>query len=242
MSREQLLATTFVELADTLTGDFDVLDFLQHLTVRSADLLDATAAALILADQRGDLQLVASTTHAVEVLGLMAIATRQGPCQDAFHRGAPEVNVPRPKAERRWPDFMRNADQLGFRTVQVLPLNLRGTVLGALSLLYVEAEVLDADAFAIGQALTSVATIGLQQEHTTRQQVVLAQHLQTAIQLRVTIEQAKGVVAELAGCGVEEAFDVIERYSRTRRRSLGDVAGQVVRGTLGLDRLRSDAS
>ena len=72
MSREQLLATTFVELADTLGDDFDVVDFLQNLAERSAEILGADAAAIILADQRGALRVIATTSHAARDLELQA--------------------------------------------------------------------------------------------------------------------------------------------------------------------------
>ncbi|MGZ4488677.1 MAG: ANTAR domain-containing protein [Nocardioides sp.] len=239
MSREQLLASTFVELADTLTDEFDILDFLQRLVVRSAELLDAEAASLILADQRGDLQLIASTTHAVEVLGLITIATDEGPCLEAFHTGRPVVNVPVEESARRWPVFTRNAAELGFRTVQVVPLSLRGTVLGALSLLFTDVTALDEDGLAVSQALASVTTIGLLQERTSRQKEILAEQLQTALAQRVTIEQAKGVVAELAGIEVPQAFDLILAYCRAQGRPLGAVARAVVGGTIDLATLRT---
>jgi transcriptional regulator with GAF, ATPase, and Fis domain len=242
MSREQLLASTFVELADTLTDEFDVLDFLQRLVTRSAELLDADAASLILADQRGDLQLIASTTHAVEVLGLVTIATDEGPCLEAFHTGAPVVNVSPHEAARRWPGFTQNAAELGFRSAQVVPLMLRGTVLGALTLLFSEVSTLDDSDLAVAQALASVTTIGLLQERTSRQKEILAEQLQTALTQRVTIEQAKGVVAELAGIGVPEAFDLILAYSRAHGRPLSSVAGQVIGGTLDVASLRGEPS
>lgn len=242
MSRERLLASTFVELADTLTDEFDVLDFLHRLVSRSADLLGADAASLILANQRGELQLVASTTHDVEVLGLLAIATEQGPCLDAFHTGVAVVNVDRAEAEQRWPDFMRNAAEIGFRSIQVLPLNLRSEVLGALTLLFVDDLTLDEDGLAVGQALTAVGTIGLLQERTPRQKEILALQLQTALDLHVMIEQAKGAVAERAGSGVPEAFDMIAAYSRDRHQPLSAVARQLLDGTLDLDQLRDVSS
>ncbi|MFD0305247.1 hypothetical protein [Streptomyces sp. NPDC127119] len=48
MSRESHIARTFIELADTLVEDFDVIDFLQQMTVRCSELLDVTAAAVFL--------------------------------------------------------------------------------------------------------------------------------------------------------------------------------------------------
>lgn len=232
MSREQLLATTFVELADTIEDDFEVLDFLQNLAERSSEIMGAAAAALILADQRGNLQLVASTTHTAQVLELLAPDTQEGPCVEAFTIGEAIVNVPDHEALRRWPRFTQTATSLGFTCVQVFPLRFRSQVLGALSLLFTDPVELTEDDRSIGAALVGVASIGLLQERTPRQKEILAERLQSALTLRVVIEQAKGVVAERAGVGVDTAFDLMNGFSRRESRRLSDVAAAVLDGSL----------
>lgn len=237
MSREQLLAATFVELADTLGDDFEVLDFLQHLAARSTELLGASAAGVILADQRGTLQLVASTTHAAQVLELIAIATSEGPCLDAFRTGEPVVNTAPEEAERRWPQFTHDARALGFASAQVVPMRLRSEILGALNLLYREPTTLDDDDIAVARALAGVATIGLLQQRTPRQKEILAEQLQTALALRVVVEQAKGIVAELTGLTVEASFDLLSEHARSTQRALTDVATDVIERRLGVSEL-----
>ena len=228
MSREQLLATTFVELADTLGDDFGVLDFLQRLASRCTEILGASAAGVILADQRGTLQLVASTTHASPVLELVAVATSRGPCLEAFRTGVPVVNVAPDDAARRWPQFTRDARTLGFASAPVVPMRFRTDVIGALSLLYREPTTLDDDDIAIAQALAGVATVGLLQERTPRQKEILAEQLQTALTLRVVVEQAKGVIAELTGLTVEASFDRLSAIAGRQGRALSDVATDVI--------------
>ncbi|MBJ7530748.1 MAG: GAF domain-containing protein, partial [Nocardioides sp.] len=168
MSREQLLATTFVELADTLGDDFDVVDFLQNLAERSAEILGADAAAIILADQRGALRVIATTSHAARDLELQALATAEGPCLDAFHSGEDVVNVPRAEGLRRWPRFLGAAEDLGYPSVHAVPLRLRSERLGAITLLYAAITELTDDDRALARALTAVATVGLLQERTPR--------------------------------------------------------------------------
>lgn len=237
MSREQLLATTFVELADTLGEDFEPLDFLQNLVARSTELLGAAAAGVVLADQRGTLQLVASTSHAAEVLELIAIAISEGPCLDAFRTGQPVVNTSADAAVRRWPRFTRDAQSLGFASAQVVPMRIRSEVLGALNLLYREPTTLDEDDLAVAQALAGVATIGLLQDRTSRQKEILAQQLQTALTLRVVVEQAKGIVAETTGRSVEASFDLMSAYATSARRPLSDVATDIIEHRLRVDDL-----
>ena len=232
MSREQLLATTFVELADTIGDDFEVLDFLQNLVGRCTEILGATAAGVILADQRGALQLVASTTHASQVLELVAIAISEGPCLDAWRTGTPVVNVGPEEAARRWPRFTREAHELGFSASHVVPMRMRSEVLGALNLLFREPTVLNEDDVAVAQALAGVATIGLLQERTPRQKEILAEQLQTALTLRVVVEQAKGVVAERTGLSVAASFDRLSDLARRQGRPLSDVATDLLAGHL----------
>ncbi|MGY2701879.1 MULTISPECIES: GAF and ANTAR domain-containing protein [unclassified Nocardioides] len=242
MSREQLLAATFVELADTIGDDFEVLDFLQNLATRCTEILGATAVGVILADQRGTLQLVASTTHTSQVLELVAIAISEGPCLDAWRSGAPVVNVGSEEAALRWPRFTREARSLGFASAQVVPMRMRSDVLGALNLLYHEPTVLGPDDVAVAQALAGVATIGLLQERTPRQKEILAEQLQTALALRVVVEQAKGVVAERTGLSVEDSFDRLAVLARRQGRPLSDVATDVLAGlveVLALDEERN---
>ena len=232
-SRDLLLATTFVELADTLHDDFDVLDFLQNLVSRSAEIMNADAAALVLADPRGVLHPVASTTHAAQVLELLAIAIAEGPCVDAFDSAEHVVNVPRDVAAARWPRFVASADELGFRCCQVVPMKLRTEVMGALNVLFrSDIELSDADVVIL-EALASVATIGLLQERTPRQKELLIQQLRTALNERVTVEQAKGVVAEVSGTDVGVAFDLIADFTRRTDRTLGEVARDVLDGRIG---------
>lgn len=234
MSREQLLAATFMELADTLGDDFDVLDFLQNLAERSTEILGATAAALVLADQRGDLQQVASTSHAARVLGVIALSISRGPVEEAFYTGEPVLNVPAKRATSRWPRFMTAATDLGFRSVQVFPLRHRNEVLGALSLFFDGPTRLSSDDAFLGGALARVAAIGLLQERTPRQKELVAERLQGALTRRVELEQAKGVVAERAGVTVERAFELLLTYSRVESRRLSDVARGVLDGSLGV--------
>ena len=85
----QLLSETFVELTDTMVADFDVIDFLHVLTDRSVQLLDVSAAGLLLADPRGELRVVAASSEAARLLELFQLQNDQGPCLDCFRTGQP---------------------------------------------------------------------------------------------------------------------------------------------------------
>lgn len=234
MSREQLLAATFVELADTLGEEFDVLDFLQNLAGRSVEIIDVEAAGVVLTDPRGQLQLAATTSHASQVLELFALAISEGPCLQSARTGEEVVNLEPALARDRWPRFTEAASGLGILTAHVFPMRLRTDVVGALSLFGAERRDLTEDDIAIARALTSVATIGLLRERTPRQRETIARQLGEALQRRVVLEQAKGIVAELASSDMETAFRVLVEHSRRTRGHLGDTAQRVVDRRLGL--------
>lgn len=240
MTREQLLARTFLELADTLGDDFDVLDFLQRLVDRTAEITGVTAAGLILLDHRDRLQLVASTTHGARELELFTLAIDEGPCLEVAAHGVSMVNLGAEESLERWPRFTQAAQLHGFRTTHVVPMRLRERVLGALSGFDVEESRLDIDTVAVMEAMAGVATIGLIQERTPRQRELMAQQLQRALRLRVEVEQAKGMVAELVDTDVGRAFDLLAGYSRRTGTPLGAVTSAVLERRLGPRELLAD--
>jgi len=238
MSREHRLADVFVELADTLVDDFDVIDLLHTLTERCVEFLQADAAGLMLADHNGQLQVLACTTDQARVLELFELQNSEGPCLDCFTSGEPVVNIDLAEVEVRWPRFRAATAEAGFRSVHALPLRLRGQVLGALNLFCIHRSTLSADDLAVGQALSDVATIGLLQERTVRQGEMLAEQLQSALNSRILIEQAKGIFAERAGVDMDRAFALMRSHARRTRQQLGSVAISVIDGSIDLTQLR----
>jgi GAF domain-containing protein len=232
MTREQRLAQVFVELADTLVAQFDVIDFLHTLTERCVELLGVDAAGLMLADQRGQLRVIASSAESARLVEIFELQHSEGPCMDCFHSGQQVVNVDEDGMRTRWPGFAAEAAELGFRSAHALPMRLRDEVIGAVNLFTRASRRLDADDLAVGQAMADVATIGLLQERVGRQKDVLAEQLQMALNSRVLIEQAKGVLAERSRITPGEAFVVMRSYARRQKRTLTSVAAAVVDHTL----------
>jgi hypothetical protein len=233
MAREQRLAQVFVELADTLVEEFDVVDFLQTLTERAIELVDTDAAGLMLDNQRGRLQLVAYTDESTRLLELFELQNREGPCLDCFGTGLIIPNIDLADARNRWPVFTDAALGLGFSTVHAVPLRLRRRVIGALNLFAVDRSPLSEDHLAVVQGLADVATIGLLHERAVRDQVILAEQLQSALNSRILIEQAKGVLSARAGIDVAAAFQLMRSHARRSGESLTTVAQAVVGGSLG---------
>jgi GAF domain-containing protein len=222
-----LLSDTFVELADTMVADFDVIDFLQLLTDRSVMLLSASAAGVMLADPRGELRVAASSNEAAGLLDLFQIQNDQGPCLDCFRSGQP-ITAAIAEQSQRWPRFAAAAAQHGFRTVEALPMRLRDQVIGALNLFRAAPGPFDPADLRIGQALADVATIGLLHERNVRRSESVAEQLQAALNSRVVIEQAKGKLAERLAIEMDQAFSMLRDYARNSNQLLTDVARNFV--------------
>ena len=226
-----LLSDTFVELADTMVAEFDVIDFLHLLTDRSVALLSVSAAGVMLADPRGELRVAASSNEAAELLELFQIQNDQGPCLDCFRTGKPVAVADLRTAARRWPRFAPVAKEAGFGSVQALPMRLREQTIGALNLFRAAPGTFEQADVRVGQALADVATIGLLNERSMRRSETLNEQLQAALNSRVTIEQAKGKLAERLHLDMDQAFNVLRRYARTRNIRLSDLARAFVDGS-----------
>ncbi|MEH0824212.1 MULTISPECIES: GAF and ANTAR domain-containing protein [unclassified Micromonospora] len=224
------LSDVFVEMADTLVDDFDVLEFLHVLTERCVQLLGVSAAGLLLTDQQGTLQVVAASSERTRLLELFQLQTDQGPCVDCFRTGRP-VSVVDLSATGRWPRFTAAAAEVGFAAVHALPMRLRSEVIGALNLFDSQPGALDEGRLYIGQALADVATIGLLQQRAIHRRDILTEQLQTALNSRVLIEQAKGVLAERLQVDVGEAFALLRSGARSHNRRLSDLAQAIVDGS-----------
>ena len=232
MSREAMLARTLVELADTLVADFDVVELLTLLADRCVDVLDVEAAGLMLVAPDGDLRVMASSSETMRVLELFELQSKEGPCLDCYRTGQPVVNQDLASVNGRWPRFAAEALAAGFHSVHALPMRLRGTVLGALNLFHIEpGEIRQADV-ASAQALADVATIAILQHRAALEAQVLNEQLNHALNSRIVIEQAKGILAEREGLNMEQAFSTLRNHARNHNLRLADVARALIAGSL----------
>lgn len=232
MSREAQLAGTLVKLADSLVADFDVVELLTIVADRCVEVLAVDAAGIMLVAPEGDLRVMASSSETMRVLELFELQAQEGPCLDCYRTGEPVLNQDLTTIDGRWPRFAAEALAAGFRSVHALPMRLRGTVLGAVNLFHFEPGLMTAEDVEAAQALADVATIGILQHRATIEAQVLNEQLHHALNSRVVIEQAKGMIAEREGVNMEQAFARLRHHARNHNLRLAVVAHNVIDGTL----------
>lgn len=239
MLREALLARTFVELADSLVDDFDVVELLSVLADRCSEVTGVAAVGLMLASPDGELRVLASSSEAMRLLELFQAEADQGPCVDCYRSGRPVVSPDLNGGDGAWPDFAPRAVEAGFLSVHALPMRLRGRTIGALNMYRAERGQMVADDVIAAQALADVATIAILQHRAALEAQVLNEQLQRALNSRIVIEQAKGVVAERAGLDMDQSFARLRRHARNHNLRLADVAQAVSSKALAVSALDS---
>ncbi|WP_394194067.1 ANTAR domain-containing protein [Microbacterium foliorum] len=234
-TREARLLELFATLADTMVDDYDVVDLLQTLVDACQELLDASDAGILLADPAGDLELVASTSEATELVEVIQLAAEAGPCIECFLTGT-AVSVPDIAAgSEKWPVFRQAALENGFASIEAIPMRLRNTTIGTLNLLRSDTGSPPPEDLSAARAFADVATIGILHERSLREQESLSSQLQTALNSRVMIEQAKGVVSFTAGVPIPDAFTLMRTFARDRGLRLSEVAERIVRRDIRLE-------
>jgi GAF domain-containing protein len=232
MARESLLISTLVELADNLVDNFDVIDVLTILADRSVEAIDVDAAGVLLNSPEGALQFIASSSESIRTLELFQIQSDEGPCVDCCRSGSAIVNHALEDSILQWPRFTPMAIARGFRSVHCLPMRLRGRTIGALNLFRTEQGPLSDEDVVVAQGLADVATIAIIQHGSTLDALTLNDQLSHALNSRVIIEQAKGMLSQATNCDMDAAFVKLRAYARNHNARLTLVAEGVVSGTI----------
>jgi transcriptional regulator with GAF, ATPase, and Fis domain len=232
MTREADVLRALVELADTLVDDFDVVEVLTGVADGCVQLLGASAAGVMLASPAGDLRLVASSSEAMRVVELFELQAREGPCLDAFHTGERVLHEDLRAGDGRWPRFAAFAVQAGFQSAFALPLRLRDVTIGALNVFGADSVPMDEDNVVVARAFADVAAISILQQRASSEAFRVNEQLANALESRVIIEQAKGVIFERGGLDMGEAFSRLRSHARDNNLRLTDVARAAIDGSL----------
>lgn len=237
LSREERVNNAFVEMASTLVNDYDVVDLLSTLVHICTDLLSVEAGGILLADVAGNLELVASTSEEAEVVEIMVIAAGAGPCIDCYKTGS-AISVPDLNNEgMAWPRFRGIALNQGFKSAHVTPLRLHGEVIGAMNLMGAAAQPMSERDVQLAQALADVATIGILHERNLHQPGVVSTQLNLALDTRILVEQAKGVLVQHHPFTMTEAFTSLRGYAKSNTMTLRAISEEVIAGTIPVERV-----
>jgi transcriptional regulator with GAF, ATPase, and Fis domain len=234
------LATIFVEIADTHDTAFDAVEYMQMLADHVAELVPDATTGLLLTDPKGRLHYMAASDETTKLLELLQLETQDGPCMDAFHHREPVINTDLSSAAERWPQFAPRATAAGFRSVYAFPLQRHDQAIGALGVFgTTPGDFIEPDLHIV-QSLVDVAAISLLYRRTVKDAESLVQQLQTALNSRTLIEQAKGAVAHAHNISVDQAFTLLRAYARSTNQRLQIVASRAVADPRTVPRLTSD--
>jgi GAF domain-containing protein len=227
--REPLLAEAFVRLADSLVDEFDVVELLDELTAYCVEFLGVDAAGLLLTDRRDRLHVVAASSEQSHLVELFAVQAVDGPSLQCYRKRRP-VMVPdlgEQSITRRWPRFVEHAQAHGFHAVHSLPLRLRATAIGALTLFAMAPTAMSPSDLRVGQALADTATIAILQERSVDNHNQVADQLQRALTSRLVIERAKTRLAERRDIAFDAAFRLMRSYARNHSLRLSELASAI---------------
>ena len=232
MPNEREIMRALVEVADTFVADYDVVDFLHGLAERCVTLLDVDEAGVMLRDTSKTLRYVASSSEEMRLVELLELQHEEGPCLDAYRAGRLTMSTGLEDAEQKWPSFGSHARGAGFASLAGVPMRLRLDTIGSLNLFSRRPGGLSEDDQHIAQAMADVATIGILQQRAIHDSHQVAGQLQTALESRIAIEQAKGILSERMTINVDAAFTLLRDHARANNTKLTDTARQVVSGSL----------
>ena len=228
-----MFADLIVDLTDLLVGDFDLVDVLAAVVDQCVEVLNVSAAGLmLLTPGRGDLQLVAFSSEAVQLSELSALQAEEGPCFDACRSAATVIHADLTSASSRWPRFATVAVARGFRSVLAQPMRIGEEVIGVLTLFgSVERPIPDADDVEV-EAIAQISTVAIVHHRAAHEAKRINEQLVVALDSRIVIEQAKGILSERGGFGLDESFRRLRHYARQHGRRLTAVANDVVKGNV----------
>ncbi|POX42834.1 transcriptional regulator [Streptomyces sp. Ru73] len=232
-AREEGVTAAFSELAEALVGDYDVIHYLHTLTDLCVQVLEVSAAGVLLSDGNGHSVEAAASDERTYALELASVEWDEGPCRDCTRDGTAiaETYLDTAEARARWPHFAERALAVGFTSVVAAPLRLGDRTLGALNLFREENVPLPPGRLRLSQALADNATLGIIQQRTVHEQLTVNAQLQRTLDSRALIEQAKGFLAHRHDISPDAAFVLLRRYAHRHRTRLTDLARSVLDGT-----------
>jgi GAF domain-containing protein len=150
-----------------------------------------------------------------------------GPCLHAARTGE-VTEIPDARTETRWPDYVKRAAERGALSSLSIPLPVHEDVHGALNIYSREVDGFDAQSRAAAKRFAPYAGVAVSNMYAYQDARNLADNLQTALDSRAVIDQAKGILMERHKLTADQAFQVLARLSMQNNRKLRDIAEELV--------------
>jgi hypothetical protein len=213
--------------SSTLIGDQDVIGATTSFLVGCVRATGAAAAGLVVS-RPGDnqLELLASTSHRAHELELYQLQVDEGPCVEAVRTVKPVTVSGIRQIASRWPSMTKAFRRADFDGAHAAPLIWHGEALGAINLFFAEGSSAEGVG-EVAQMFADLATIAIVHSGRLSTQDVV-ERSRAALDERIVIERAKGVLAYAEDLPLDEAFDLLLALSVERGRPLGEVAAQVI--------------
>lgn len=231
MVDEQALREAFSHYAEALLAQYEVGDVLYALTDQVVSVLGIDGAGVSLGLTRDGLRFVTATDQRTASIEQVQAASGEGPCYEAFRSGA-SVAVDDLRHEQRWPEYRDAAAELQIRAVAGIPMPVSHNRIGALNLYASEPREWTADELGVAQLLANVASGYILHGRQLDESRTLAGQLQRALDSRIVIEQAKGILAGRHGIDISAAFERLRNHSRDNHARIHEVCRQVIAGEL----------
>ncbi len=233
MANPETLLNSLERFASALTGGYGIGDVLHNLTWEMAEVLNVTGAGVTLVHD-GQQRFVTAAVESIATLERVQERWQKGPCVDAVVSAAPVAvsDITVGDVSKRWPDYTIAAKTAGIQAVAGIPMLAEGAAIGAVNLYDSQPRNWSAEDLRVATIFASIATGYLTHASAAQQQQRTTEQLQQALNTRLIIEQAKGVLAAKLETTVDDAFDRLRKYAREHNARIHDVARAVVKGDL----------
>jgi GAF domain-containing protein len=223
----ELVFSALAEFTHTLTQRYAIADVLSQLTDQVPAVLGIFGGGVSVGDDDGVLRFVTASTGALIKVESTQEEFQEGPCADAFRSGA-VVRVPDLAADRRWPRYRPVALAAGLHSVAAIPLRAAEVRVGSLNLYHVEPREWPEDDIRCASLFADMASSYLANASDLQRSERMREQLAQALESRIIIEQAKGIIAGEQKLTVDVAYQRLRRYTREHNARLHDVAHAVV--------------
>lgn len=204
-----------------------VAEALKYVVTAMPALYHVAGAGLLLVDDFQVLRYVAASDAAAHILESAQEVTGVGPCVDSLVHGRP-VSCADLATDGRWPGLAPLVTPYGIGAVLGVPVHLGGGVIGSLNVYQPTAYEWDDSDLAASASLARLVERLLAMALVVRRQDDVVLQLQTALDTRIAIERAVGVLIGVEGIDAVEAFDRLRQAARSQRRKVADLAAEVI--------------